>query len=73
MQMFRAKCAGCDWSFDVVVLPMDLTLAADLMMQSNCPMCGNCEANTVAPARELTDEERSHKAALEAQRQEAAE
>lgn len=68
MQMFRATCRDCGWVFDVVVLPLPITLAARACERTCCPMCANRVGNTVGAARTLSDDERSHKLRLEAQR-----
>lgn len=62
MQMFRARCRDCQWEFDVVALPMPITLAARAIGKTCCPMCANRVGNVVAPSRQLTDLERAHKA-----------
>lgn len=68
MQMFRATCRKCGWTFDVVALPLPLTLAVRAMENTCCPMCTNCVDNTIGAQRALTDAERAHKAKLEVQR-----
>lgn len=68
MQMFRAACGKCQWVFDVVVLPLPVTIAAGAMENTCCPMCGNRKRNTCAPARALTLGENAHKTGLEAAR-----
>lgn len=68
MQMFRATCRDCGWVFDVVVLPLPITLAARAMEKTCCPMCANRVGNTVGAARALTDAEHAHKCRIEAQR-----
>lgn len=61
MQMLRAKCARCEWEYDVVTLPMSAALAPRVMLSSACPMCGNRKANTIASPRLLSDVEAGHK------------
>lgn len=64
MQMFRARCNVCGWTYDTVVLPMPITEAARVIGASHCPMCANHRGNTCAAPRDLTDAERVHKARL---------
>lgn len=64
MQMFRGKCAQCAWLFDIVTMPMPVPSWAMAVERSCCPMCGNGDGNTTAPARSLTSEEIAHKAKL---------
>jgi len=64
MSVMRAHCCSCDWTFDVVVLPMPVTTAAKAAMAAHCPMCGNGKGNTVAPARPLSEVELAHKHGL---------
>jgi len=66
MQMFRTKCAACDWTFDVAALPMPITAAARVMKHAACPMCGNVKDNTCGASRPLTREEALHKSRLNA-------
>jgi len=68
MQMFRARCSACRWQFDVVVLPLPITIAAGAMGNTCCPMCANRDGNTVGEARALFEVEREHKAKLELRR-----
>ena len=61
MQMLRAKCRDCAWTYDCVSLPMETMAAATAIGSVRCPMCGNGKGNTIADPRELTPDERRHK------------
>lgn len=65
-QMFRGRCRKCDWTWDVVALPMPIERAAHVIGSARCPMCGNGRGNTMAEPRPLTDAERAHKARVPA-------
>lgn len=64
MQMFRATCGACGWTYDCIAIPVPILLAADLIQSSHCPMCGNRNRNTVGAIRDLTDAERAHLTAI---------
>lgn len=64
-QMFRGRCRRCDWTWDVVALPMLIETAARVIGSACCPMCGNDSGNTVAEPRPLTDAEAEHKRRLD--------
>lgn len=66
MQMTRARCAKCNWTYDVAAAPMPIDDWVRASNAAHCPMCANRARNTVAPPRDLTAEERAHKARLAA-------
>lgn len=57
MQMMRAKCCKCNWTFDVASLPgTAIEVAKTAMKRSRCPLCYATGA-VLAPTRALTDDE----------------
>lgn len=61
MQMFRAKCVACATVFDVIATPVTVDVFVRVARGASCPMCGNRQGNTCAPARDLTDAERAQR------------
>jgi rubredoxin len=60
--MMRGRCKRCDWSFDLVALPMSIAEAAAVCRQSCCPMCGAGSSDiTVGDSRPLSVAEYAHK------------
>jgi rubredoxin len=65
MQMFRARCGNCQWTYDVVTQPMPLDVWVRVARAAICPMCGIPDVRTVAvPPRDLTEAETQHKLRL---------
>lgn len=68
MQMMQARCAECEWVFDIVAIPMEGMKAATGAMKrgSCCPMCGNDKRQKILMAnpRPLTEQEANHKRKL---------
>lgn len=63
MQMLRATCAECSWTFDVeaLFLPMRIDIVPHVMFGLSCPMCGNNKDHMMAEPRALTSDEAKHK------------
>ena len=68
MQMMQARCADCEWVFDVVAIPMEGMKAgiAALKRGACCPMCGNDRRQSILMANPspLTEQEAAHKRKL---------
>lgn len=67
MQMMQARCADCEWVFDVVTSPAPITVwAKTAQRRACCPMCGNDNKSriTLANPRPLTEQEANHKRKL---------
>lgn len=64
MKMLRLRCGSCDWEFDAVALPMEVTLTCNAVEAVHCPMCGNHAGNRICTPRTLTPDELHHKAGI---------
>lgn len=57
MQMMRARCAACSWTFDLVALPGPATDVANTMQRrAACPLCYHGRSYMADP-RPLTVDE----------------
>lgn len=59
MQMIRARCAKCDWVFDIMAIPAP-ALRMKVVGKAHCPMCCNVKGNLMADPRPLTEAEAEH-------------
>lgn len=66
--MMRGKCSCCDWEFDLIALPMEVSRATVATSGAYCPMCGAPSSKImVGKPRDLTPEEQAHKTRVQAE------